>query len=289
VGGVYPRRVVPLPPETARHAYRAGAWVSAGLAFVAAVLAFGFGLAAVVGPADPDDDGDRVTAGRGPDSTEAPVEVLGADQSVVTGTIAKLVGTKISEAPPLPLPLTLTAGARGGGTKAEFSGGAVAGKNASITWDGGRPLPVRGQGSIDLNGPVDVELKPGGATWSLDGTSRLLTPGAYTFGATVAVSALSGSLGEPRDGARLDVPAGAAASLRTNGNVRTTTPAAAITLRGPGQLVLEGTFELRTRDGVRPAQKITFGVGAFELELEPQPDGYRIVRAFLQGPTTVDA
>ncbi len=281
---VYPRRVVSALTAPSRQAYRIASWVSAGLAFVAAVLTFAFGLAAVVGPAPPEEE-ERVTAGPAP--TGPAGEVLATDQIVVSGMVTRVVGTQV-EAPPLIVPLTMTVVQKGGGTKADFSGGAVAGKNATLSWDGGRPLPLRGQGSMDLNGPVDVEINPDGASWKLDGASRLLTPGSYTFGATVAVSPLNGGLGAPKENAKLDIPAGAAASVLTDGDVRVATKAAPLRLRGPGGLVLEGTLEVRSRDSVRQAGKITFGPGAFELDLEPVPGGYRVDGALLQGPMTVD-
>ncbi len=256
-----------------------------GVAFGAAVMTFAVGLAALTEPgAPPVGQGDQVTAGPAPATTV--VEVLAPDQSEVTGTVTKVVGSKVA-APPLALPLTLTGG-RGGGTKADFSGGNVAGKRSTVSWDGGRPLPLRGQGSIDLNGPVDVELTARGASWLLDGGARLLTPGSYSFGSTVAVSSVNATLGAPKDGVRFEVPQGTPASVQTRGGVRVATPAAPISLTGPGQLVIEGTFQVTTKDGVRPATKITFGPGAFELTLQPEPGGYRIERAFLQGPTTVD-
>ena len=275
---------MPAPTESKRQAYRVASWVTGGLAFVAAVLTFGFGLAAVVGPAPAEED-DQVTTGPAP--TREVIQVLAPDQSVVSGTVTKIVGSKVEGAPPLAVPLTMTV-SRGSGIKAEFSGGAVAGKKATITWDGGRPLPLRGQGSIDLNGPVNFDVTAKGASWALDGGTRLLTPGSYTFGSTVAVSQTGGGFGSAKEGARLDVPAGASASVNTEGGVRVATPAAALKLRGPGQLVLEGSLEVETRGGVRPARKITFGPGAFELDIQPEGGGYRIERAFLQGPTTVE-
>lgn len=257
------------------------------MAFAAAVMTFAVSLAALTGPASPAGDGQQVTAGPDPSATKGPViSVLAADQSMVSGTATRVVGTKI-DAPALPVPLTLTV-VRGGGTKAEFSGGALGGKNVTLTWDGGRPLPLTGRGSIDLNGPIDVEVTPRGATYALDGQSRLLTPGSYAFGATVAVIPTNGTLGLPKDDARLEVPAGAAASVLTKGDVRVAVAAGPLQLRGPGRLVLEGAFEVTTRSGVRQATKITFGPGAFELNLAPQGGGYRIERALLQGPTTVD-
>jgi len=276
---------VAAPSETTRKAYRIGAWAAAALAFVSAVLTFAFGLAALSGP-EQAGDGQRVKTGTGPRPTGALGEVLAADQAVVSGMITKLVGTNV-DAPALVLPVTLTV-VRGGGTKADISGGSVGGKNATLSWDGGRPLPLSGQGSLDFNGPVNVEISPAGPSWALDGTSRLLTPGSYTFGATVAVSLVTGGLGIPKDGARLDVPAGAAASVSTRGDVRVATPPAPLKLKGPGQLVLEGTFDVRTKSGTRQARKITFGTGAFELNLERQPGGYRVDKALLQGPMTVE-
>jgi len=272
-------------PESTRTAYRIGAWAAAGLAFVAAVLTFAFGLAALTGPSS-SGDGQRVTMGSGPTATSAPGEVLAADQSVVSGMITRVVGTGV-DAPDLVVPLTMTV-VRGGGTKADVSGGTVGGKKATLSWDGGRPLPLTGRGSLDFNGPVGVEITPAGASWKLDGGSRLLTPGSYTFGATVAVSLVTGGLGVPKEGARLEVAPGSPASIATRGDVRVATPAAPFKLKGPGKLVLEGTFELRTKGGTRQAGKVTFGPGAFELNLEPQPGGYRVDRALLQGPMTVD-
>ena len=258
----------------------------AAVAFVAAVMTFAVGLAALTGPGPPREaDSERVTTGPGPSGSTA--EVLAADQSMVSGTVSRVVGTKV-EAPALAVPLSLKV-ARGGGTKAEFSGGTVGGKKVTVTWDGGRgALPLTGQGSIDLNGPVDVELTSKGATYDLDGQSRLLTPGTYGFGVTVAVIPTNGTLGTPKDGARLEVPEGIAASLLTRDDVRVTQAPAPLQLKGPGQLVLEGALEVTTRDGMRQATRITFGPGAFELNLQPEAGGYRIDRALLQGPMTVD-
>jgi len=258
----------------------------AAVAFVAAVMTFAVGLAALTIPGSPREaDSERVTTGPGP--PRSTIQVLAADQSMVSGTVSKVMGTKV-EAPALAVPLTLNV-ARGGGTKAEFSGGTVAGKKVTVTWDGGRgAMPLTGQGSIDLNGPVDVELTSKGATYALDGQSRLLTPGSYVFGVTVAVIPANGTLGAPKDGARLEVPDGVAASLLTRDGVRVTQAPAPLQLKGPGQLVLEGALQVTTRDGMRQATKITFGPGAFELNLEPEAGGYRIDRALLQGPMTVE-
>lgn len=241
------------------------------------------GLAALSAPDSAPGD-QRVTTGTVPPATVT--EVLAPDQATLTGTLSKVLGEKVV-APPLALPLTLTV-PRGGGTKADFSGGAVGGKTATISWDGGRPLPLSGQGSIDFNGPVDVEIDARGPRWALDGAARLLTPGSYSFGSTVAVSVAEGGLATPRDRARLEVPAGTTASFTTQDGVQVATPAIPLRISGPGKLVLEGNLQVTTADGVRQAAKLTFGPGAFELDLQPQEGGYRIERAFLQGPLTLD-
>ncbi|MEO5678049.1 MAG: hypothetical protein ABIS47_00085 [Acidimicrobiales bacterium] len=272
-------------PEATRQAYRIASWAMGGFAFVAAVMTFAVGLAALTAPGTaPAGGGERVTTGTAPEGP--PGTVLAGDQAEVSGTVAKVTATQV-EAPPLAIPLTLQV-VPGKGLKAEFSGGTVGGKSATITWDGGRPLPLTGQGSLDLNGAVDVELNASGATYRLDGASRMLTPGSYTFGETVAVVPADGGLGTPKVGARLDVPAGATASVLTRGDVRVTKPAAPLKLNGPGQLVLEGSLEITTREGVRSAKKVTFGPGAFAINLEPQPGGYRVDKALLQGPITLE-
>jgi len=79
---------VPVPFEAPPRTYRIASWVTAGLAFVAAVLTFAFGLAALIGPSPAGDGDQRVTTG--PPTTGGGGEVLAADQTVVSGTLTRL-------------------------------------------------------------------------------------------------------------------------------------------------------------------------------------------------------
>jgi hypothetical protein len=239
-----------------------------GLAFGAAVAAFAFGLAAAG-----DGDAPRVATGE---------RALDADQAEVKGTVTRVVGTQVAGSV-LQLPLTMNV-VRGGGTKATFTGGTVGGKPQVVAWDGGRPLPVTGAGSLDLAGAADVEITSAGATWTLDGVPRVLTSGTYRFGATVAVGAEG--LAAPKDGVTLAVPS--TASLVTHGGVTVATARAAIDLGGPGGLLLEGELAVRTSKGTNAAGSIRFGPGSFTLSLAPQPDGggYTITGSLLQGTVT---
>jgi hypothetical protein len=243
------------------------------MAFVAAIGAFAFGLAAAGDRKAPVDAGDQVATGDRP---------LDADQTEVRGTVTRVVGTKIA-GPVLALPLTLNV-VRGGGTKATFSGGTVGGKPASALWDGGRPLPLTGAGSIDFAGPADVEVTAASSTWVVDGFARVLTKGTYAFGATVAVG--TSGLATPQDGVTMVVPA--TGSLATKGGVTIAVPAGSPVLGGPGNLLLEGDLTLRTASGTSHAGSLRFGPGEFELSLLPRPEGggFTISRAFLQGAIT---
>jgi hypothetical protein len=205
---------------------------------------------------------------------------LEADQTELTGIVTTLTGKQIA-GPVLPLPVTLQV-VRGGGTKARFEGGMIGGTHVTVTWDGGRPLPITGQGSIDLLGPADIDVTKAGVGWHLDGSTRSLTAGRYRLGAAVAV--VTTGLGEPRDGVELVGPAG----VTTNGGVTITVPPADTTLAGPGELKIEGDLDVRNPAGTRHSSHVTFGPGPFTLTLRPRADGrYDIVRALLQGPATI--
>jgi hypothetical protein len=54
----------------------------------------------------------------------------------------------------------------------------------------------------------------------------------------------------------------------------------ALHLTGPGTLVLDGTFSVRTREGRRTATHLEFGPGPLEVDLAA--DG--TITATLQGP-----
>jgi len=216
------------------------------------------------------------------ETATAATRPLEGDQAEVIGTVTRVVGTQVA-GPVLSLPVSLSV-TRGGGTKATITGGRVGGRDQTVAWDGGRPLPISGMGSLDLAGPADVEVSAIGTAWLLDESARTLTTGNYRLGATVAVG--STGLASPQDG--VTVAVSGTAALSTKGGVRAVIARARTTLSGPGRLVLEGDLTLRTRAGTTPTGLVRFGPGPFELTLEPRPEGggYTVSRALLQGPVT---
>ena len=212
-----------------------------------------------------------------------PQVVPAADQAFVTGTLTKVVGDDV-DGPKIPTPFTLTVPERGGGTKAEFTGGLVQGQAKAVLWDGGRPLPVTGQGALDL-GPAHVEIGPSGITWRLDGSLRALDPGRYALGANVAVG--QQGLATPQDGVTVVVGPGLQAAVRTSGGVTVTLPPAPLTLTGPGRLVLTGDLRVQTPTATKAAHTVEFGPGAFEFRATPIAGGWRIDHLVVQGAFTV--
>ena len=123
-------------------------------------------------------------------------------QVFVKGTVDKLTAEGAQGAPAvLAAPFTLMALERGVG-KATIENALVDGKRTSIAWGGGTPLPITGTGgSLDLGGSkakVQIDAT-GAATWTVDGSARVLKPGTYRVGASVAVGV--GGLATPRDAA----------------------------------------------------------------------------------------
>lgn len=214
----------------------------------------------------------------GPDVTTVTEYVLRPGQTQVTGTATAVRATG-AVAPPLPTPFAITVPARGGGG-ATISSAIVGGARSTIVWDGGRPLPVSGQGAIDI-GPARLEAGPGAVRWLLDGAPRALTDGTYRLGATVAVG--TRGLGTPRDGVAFE--ADRRTALVTKGGARIELRAAPLSLEGPGTVELEGRLRLRTAEESREARSARFGEGPFQVKLTPVPGGYE-VDALFQAPRT---
>lgn len=187
------------------------------------------------------------------------VHVLPVDQAKVTGTLTALRGEDVT-GPPLRTPIAVDHGTV-----------TVRANGDTIVWQGGRPFSLTG-GGVDL-GPTAVTIDGAGAHWPLDG-EHLLLPGDYVLDAPVAVG--SGGLAEPRDSYRFTARADATIEVA---DATVTTPVTALHLEGPGRLVLDGTFLVETRAGVRRATHLEFGPGSFTLDLR----GHDLT-ATLQGP-----
>jgi hypothetical protein len=203
------------------------------------------------------------------ETTLRDVHVLPAGQTEVTGTITGLRGTGVN-GPWLPLgSLDLQ-----GGT-ATIEGATVDGRRSTIVWDGGRPFLMKSDdGWLDA-GPSDVSADHGRMRWPIDGPD-VLRPGRYEIRTPVAVG--TGGLAQPRDEVTFFAVDGT--TIETTGAMTTTTPAEGLHLTGPGTLVLDGSFEVQTRDGYRMATHLEFGPGPFELDIGPE----LTLKATLQGP-----
>jgi hypothetical protein len=199
------------------------------------------------------------------------IEVLPEKQLKIDGTLTHLGGTDVV-APALRLPLQFPAGGR-----ATIEEAIVSGARSTIVWDGGRPFVLEGDGAIDL-GPIRLGVeRDGTATYALSDGVRVLVKGRYLVRTPVAVG--TGGLARARD--QVDFTADEETTIETQG-VAVTKPPASLHLEGPGSLLLDGEFTIRTREGSRSATHLDFGPGPFVLELTPSTDGVRVVGT-LQG------
>ena len=202
-------------------------------------------------------------------------------QAFVKGTIDKLTAEGAQGAPSsIAAPFTLTALERGVG-KATIENAVVDGKRTSIVWGGGTPLPITGTGgTLDLAGSkVDVDAS--GATWTVDGNSRALSPGKYRAGAPVAVGV--GGLATARDSVEFTVDSRTVITSR--GGVVIKVPPARLELTGPGKVSATGQFQVRDPSTTKPAAGFQFGEGPYTITLNPVNGRFEL-DAVLQGPLT---
>ncbi len=195
--------------------------------------------------------------------------VLRPGQTQVTGMVTSLSATG-AVAAPVPAPFTVNVPARGAGG-ATISNARVQGRAATITWDGGRPLPVTGAGGLDL-GPARLEVAPQTIRWLLDGVPRLFTAGSYRLGASVAVGGRG--LAVPRDGVAFDSDGKTA--MVTKGGAQIELSARELQLEGPGTVQLKGRLQVRTNRESGAASSVSFGEGAFRVRLTPTSGGYQV-------------
>ena len=203
-----------------------------------------------------------------------PTVVPREGQAFVTGTVEKLSadGAQIQ----LSAPFTITAVERGAG-RATIENAMVGGQRVTISWDGGTPLPVSGEGGIDL-GATHVEVDSTGAAYSVDGAARQILPGTYSLGTSVAVG--TGGLAAPRDGVRFT--ADSRTVLSSQGNVVIRRDSQRVELTGPGKVGMNGDLEVQFPTRRVDARSVNFGDGPFQITLEPASGGLR-VDAVLQG------
>jgi len=211
---------------------------------------------------------------------QPPATVLQPDQAVISGlvTSAHLVD---AVGAPLAMPVTITVPARGKG-RLTIDGVEVGGRPAAIGWDGGQPLPLAGNGDLDL-GPVTMDVGGSTITWYLDGMSRYLRPGLYRAESDVAVG--DSGLATPESQAVFSVAPGTIGELASAGNARVILGPRPLSLTGPATATLSGTFTVETASGTKAAHTIEFGPGPFELTLTPTAGGYHL-SGLLQGPIT---
>ena len=195
-------------------------------------------------------------------------------QAFVTGEIERLTADK-AQASALRAPFTITG--EPGVSRVSIENAMVGGRRVTISWDGGTPLPISGDGSLEL-GATHVEVDAEGITWSLDGAGRAFAEGAYSVEAPVAVG--TAGLAAPRDG--VDFTADSQTVLVSRGNAVVKLDPTRVELRGPGTLEVNGTLQV-----VYPKRKsrtgtVKFGEGPFHVTVEPDGDKLR-VNAVLQG------
>ncbi len=199
-------------------------------------------------------------------------------QAFVNGTVETLTAEGAQGAA-LVAPFTLTAVERGAG-KATIENALVDGRRTSIAWGGGTPLPITGNGGIDLGG-TKVVVDPTGATYTVDGAPRALAPGTYRAGASVAVGV--GGLATPRDS--VSFTADARTLINAQGAVVVKVAPTRIELTGPGRVTARGQLQVRDPTSTKPAGGIQFGEGPYTVTVTPGPARLEL-DAVLQGPLT---
>jgi hypothetical protein len=208
---------------------------------------------------------------------------LKRDQAEVAGTVTKLVAQE-AVGPVLSTPLSIEAGTRGV-TRAVITDALVGGERVTISWDGGAPLPLTGEGGLRL-GPAPVQVDGNGITWGLEGAPRRFVAGSYRVNFDVGVG---------REGIASVRPGGVAFEADdrtglqvTRGGAFVRRPAAEITLEGaePAAALLEGELTLRTADETGTVAAVIFGPGDYEITLTPTTGGYTI-RGLLEGPIEI--
>jgi len=227
----------------------------------------------------------RIVASRddeaAPVDTRVPVTrvVPAPGQSFVTGEI-EFLSADGAQTEPIPTPFTLTALDQAAGPgKGTIENALIGGRRSTIFWGGGTPLPLSGDGAVDVNGAI-VEIERSGITWTISGGRRLL-PGEYDAGAPVAVGAAG--LATPRDA--VSFTADDRTVLNTSGGVVIKLDAQRLEVTGPGRVNARGDLTITDTAGTHRATSIDFATGPYKVTVTTQ--GAKLVLdATLQGPVT---
>lgn len=215
-----------------------------------------------------------------PAGSSSTVSVVPAPgQAFITGE-ADHVSIDNAQGQPIPSPFTVTAVERGVG-RLTIEQALVGGRRSTIVWDGGTPLPVSGEGSLDF-GATHVEIDGAGPVYSLDGGAKKLSPGTYSLGTTVAVG--TGGLSTPREG--VTFTADDQTTVGARGGVVIRLDPAPLEFNGPGKLLVTGKLTVQFRDRRATGSKAAMDEGPFRLSTQPAPGGLK-VDAIAQGPVAV--
>jgi hypothetical protein len=257
-----------------------------GLLVVAAIGGVTFGIAAVLGVGDDSGGGDDGgVVGGGTTSSTVPV-ALAADQVSVTGVATNLTiyGAVVDEI----IADTITVPSAGLTSSGTFEGALVDGDDSTIVWDAGRPLAFAPSTPLRLRpAPVNLTIGPDSMNVAFpDDSVHRVEPGDYTINAPTAVS--SGGLGRPMD--TVSFTANDDTTVKFTGSASATILPLAMTARGPGQVGLEGTFQVVHPDGtVEDATQIGLPGGSFQITFTPNADGsgYDLSNVILEGGVVV--
>ena len=222
------------------------------------------------------DDKTSLVTGRSPAPTEPEVRP-GPGQAFVTGEIDTLSADK-AQTSTLRAPFTID-GERGV-SNLTIENATVGGRRVTISWNGGTPLPVSGDGGLEL-GATRVTVDEDGVTWSLDGGPRSFVAGTYSISAPVGVGAAG--LATPREG--VDFTADEQTVLVSRGGAVIRLDPGKVELRGPGTLEVQGSLQVAYPDRKSRTGAVRFGEGPFQATVEPNGDKLRL-SAVLQGDVT---
>ena len=204
---------------------------------------------------------DEPAAVKTDDTTQKVKSVEG--RAHIEGEITKMVAVAASfDAINPPFTIEIPEVGRGG---LQMQEAIVDGKEKSIVWSGGRPLPVTGVCSLDV-GEADVIIDQGTLVIALDGDYRTLNAGSCKFGSSVAVGDAGDGLGEPVDSYKFNLDE--AAEFQTSGGATVAATGVRKYDGRRGGLGLIGNFTITTESGKKyKTKRLGLDVGFWSVTL----------------------